>query len=291
MSTVSRRGSEHRRERQRPKSAASPEASRDDTVSPAASGPVLSWPDVRRTAVVAEDAAVLALNKPVGVAVMGERHDTDLVDLAQQAGERLLPVHRIDKVTSGLVLFTKRLEVHGPLTRQFAKRTVGKTYLMITGSAGLPPHGRVDLPLGVGRKGRVRIAAARDSIRSDPQRGSWWVRQEDVAGTRVYPSTTEFSTLWSDGRYSVLAVRPITGRRHQIRVHMAWIGHPILGDPLFVRSGPAEPRTFLHSWRLVLDATWRSGERLTLQAAPGEDFWAPLGGRIGADPASVLVGN
>lgn len=249
-----------------------------------------SWDDIRRQSLVQEDEAVLVLNKPVGIAVMGERHDTDLAELAQEAGERLFPVHRIDKVTSGLILFAKRLDVHGGLTRQFNKRTVEKTYLLITESVGLPREGRIDLPLGVGRKGRVRIAAPRDSILADHENGRWWVPEEAVFGTRVYPSTTEFTTLWQDGRYSVLAVRPITGRRHQIRVHMAWIDHPILGDPLFARSGgPPAGRTWLHSWRLAFDAAWRGGERLSVEAEPGADFWSPVASRMaGESPAGIL---
>src|SRR6266566_2525481 len=95
---------------------------------------------------------------------MGERHETDLVRMAAGAGEELFPVHRIDKVTSGAVLFAKELRWHGPLTRQFATRTVGKTYLAITGPGGLPIRGVIDLPLSTGRKGRVREAAPGDDF-------------------------------------------------------------------------------------------------------------------------------
>ncbi|WP_235608502.1 pseudouridine synthase, partial [Frankia casuarinae] len=75
-----------------------------------------------------EDEAILVLDKPVGISVMGERHDTDLVTLAGDDGEELFPVHRIDKVTSGLVLFARQLRFHGDLTRQFQRRTVDKRY-------------------------------------------------------------------------------------------------------------------------------------------------------------------
>ena len=119
------------------------------------------WAGIRDGGVVFEDEAVLVLNKPAGVSVMGERHETDLVRMAAGAGEELFPVHRIDKVTSGAVLFAKELRWHGPLTRQFATRTVGKTYLAITGPGGLPARGAIDLPLSTGRKGRVRVAAPR----------------------------------------------------------------------------------------------------------------------------------
>jgi tRNA pseudouridine32 synthase/23S rRNA pseudouridine746 synthase len=251
---------------------------------------MVSWSDIRAESVLLDDEAVLVLDKPAGVSVMGERHDTDLVRLAREAGEELYPVHRIDKVTSGLVLFAKDLRVHGGLTRQFNKRTVDKAYLAITAAAGLPAAGRIDLPLSVGRKSRVRIAAPRDAIRADTENARWYVREDDILDTRVYPATTRFTRLWTDDRYTVLAVRPVSGRRHQIRVHLAWIGHPIVGDPLFDRTGTSD-RTSLHSWRLAFDAAWRDGERLSVAAEPGADFWTPLAGRLagGQDPAGLLT--
>ena len=248
------------------------------------------WADIRGAGVVLEDEAVLVLNKPAGISVMGERHETDLVRMAAAAGEELFPVHRIDKVTSGAVLFAKELRWHGPLTRQFAGRTVGKTYLAITGPGGLPARGVIDLPLSAGRKGRVRVAAQRASIVADDAHGTWSVPEAEVFGhVRTYPSVTTFAAVWQDGRHAVLAVRPVTGRRHQIRVHLAWIGHPVEGDPLF---GPTDaPRALLHSWRLGFDAAWRDGARVRVEAAPEDDFWAPVLDRLpGPDPAALLAG-
>nr|AYF60911.1 ribosomal large subunit pseudouridine synthase A [uncultured Frankia sp.] len=115
------------------------------------------WAEVRRLHTIYEDDAVLALDKPVGISVMGERHDTDLVRLAADAGEELFPVHRIDKVTSGVVLFARELRFHGDLTRQFQRRTVDKRYLALTRTRSLPTTGTIDLPLSVGRKSRVRV--------------------------------------------------------------------------------------------------------------------------------------
>jgi len=247
------------------------------------------WSGIRDGGVVFEDEAVLVLNKPAGLSVMGERHETDLVRLAAAAGEELFPVHRIDKVTSGAVLFAKQLRWHGPLTRQFAARTVGKTYLAITAPGGLPAHGVIDLPLSTGRKSRVRVAAPRASIIADADRGTWSVPESEVFGqVRTYPSVTAFATVWQDERHALLAVRPVTGRRHQIRVHLAWIGHPVEGDPLF---GPADaPRTLLHSWRLAFDAPWSGGSRVRAEAAPGPDFWALVTGALpGPGPAALLA--
>lgn len=239
------------------------------------------WAAIRRDGVLFEDDGALVLNKPAGIAVMGERHETDLVRMAADAGESLFPAHRIDKVTSGAVLFATRQRLHGDLTRQFNKRTVGKAYLAVTGTTGLPEQGTIDLPLSVGRKNRVRIAAERGRIVAD--RGRWSVPPEDVfTHVRSYPSVTVFATAWADDTHTLLVVRPLTGRRHQIRVHLAWIGHALAGDPLFERAPTS--RTLLHSWRLAFDAAWRGGERISTVARPGDDFWAGLD----VDPDAAL---
>jgi tRNA pseudouridine32 synthase / 23S rRNA pseudouridine746 synthase len=239
-------------------------------------GRVSRWAQIRDGAVVYEDDAALVLNKPAGLAVMGERHDTDLVRLAGEAGEKLYPAHRIDKATSGAVLFARELRYHGDLTRQFNRHTVSKVYLAVTRSTGLPERGTIDLPLSVGRKNRVRVAANRAAIAFDEASSRWWVPDDDVFGhVRVYPSRTTFLRLWGDGQHTLLAVRPITGRRHQIRAHLAWVGHPIEGDPLFGK--PSGGRTLLHSWYLGFDASW-AGLRVEVMAPPGPDFWAPLAG-------------
>ncbi|WP_039809416.1 RluA family pseudouridine synthase [Nocardia otitidiscaviarum] len=246
----------------------------------------VEWAQLRERCLVTEDDAVLALNKPAGISVTGERHDTDMVELAAAQGEKLYPVHRIDKVTSGLVLLAKDLKAHGQLTRQFTKRTAAKAYLAITATTGLPEHGVIDLPLSVGRKNRVRIAAPRESIRCDAD--TWTVDAADVLAGKNYPSVTEFTTLAVTDEHTVLALRPVTGRRHQIRVHLAWIGHPIVGDPLFDRAG-THRRTHLHSWRLRLDADWRTPPVLDLRARPGADFWTVDGAPVIADPEALLA--
>jgi tRNA pseudouridine32 synthase/23S rRNA pseudouridine746 synthase/23S rRNA pseudouridine1911/1915/1917 synthase len=223
------------------------------------------WEDFRKR-VLLEDDPILVLDKPVGVSVMGERHESDLVRMAADAGERLFPVHRIDKVTSGVILFAKDLSVHGGLTRQFNKRTVDKVYLAVTAPGGLPAEGRIDLPLSVGRKSRVRIAAPRESIARHED--TWSVPAEAVFDTvPTYPSVTTFRVRAQTAERAVLEAEPLTGRRHQIRVHLAWIGHPIVGDPLFEKA-PAG-RTYLHSWRLAFE---HRGRRVTVEAPAPPDF-------------------
>lgn len=237
-----------------------------------------TWASLRARHLVHEDETMLALDKPAGISVMGERHDTDLVRLAAALGEELFPVHRIDKVTSGLILFARELRFHGDLTRQFARRTVDKCYLALTRTRGLPAAGIIDLPLSVGRKNRVRIAANRADILAEPAGDAlcWTVRSGAAFDhVRVYPSVTTFVRVWEGGEFTLLAATPVSGRRHQIRVHLAWIGHPIDGDPLFDRA--ATGRALLHSWRLALDV---GGQRRRLEAPPGDDFWTPTAGLL-----------
>ena len=244
------------------------------------------WEEIRAGRVVFEDGAALVLNKPPGLAVTGERHDTDLVRIAREAGQELFPVHRIDKVTSGAVLLAKELRWHGDLTRQFARRTAGKAYLAITRPGGLPAGGTIDLPLSVGRKNRVRVAAPRGSIVAGA--GGWSVPAAEVFGqVRHYPSVTAITTLWQDEQHALVLARPVTGRRHQIRVHLAWIGHPIVGDPLFGAGGAA--RTHLHSWRLAFAAAWRDGEQVQAEATPDPGFWVPLAGRLAPPELDALL--
>jgi tRNA pseudouridine32 synthase/23S rRNA pseudouridine746 synthase/23S rRNA pseudouridine1911/1915/1917 synthase len=237
----------------------------------------LDWAMLRSVRTLTETDEYLVLDKPAGVSVTGERHETDLVRIAKEAGEVLIPVHRIDKVTSGVVLLAKTQAAHGPLTRQFALRGVRKAYLAITRSVGLPPSGTVELPLSVGRKNRVRVGAPREDITFDEEAARWWVPKDSVRA-RSYPSLTAFTQVWHGERNTLLAVFPETGRRHQIRVHLAWIGHPIAGDPLFpsAQGTPADPavRTCLHAWRLSFDDL--DGQRVTVTAAPEESFWSPV---------------
>lgn len=243
------------------------------------------WSQLAEQCLVEEDEAILALNKPAGIAVTGERHDTDVVELAAAEGVTLYPVHRIDKVTSGLVLFAKELSAHGDLTRQFNKQTAEKRYLVVTTATDLPDSGVIELPLSVGRKNRVRIAAPRETIRRDGD--IWTVADSDLLAGKNYPSRTEFTTVARTDNHTVLIARPITGRRHQIRVHLAWIGYPIAGDPLFDKSG-TYARTHLHSWSLSVEAPWRTDPRLSLTATPDTDFFTTPAGPIIDDPNALL---
>ncbi len=221
---------------------------------PTSSGPERSWATLRASWLVFEDEAVLALNKPAGIPVIGERGGINLLALARGGGEILRPVHRIDRITSGLVLFAKEPRAHASLSRQLARRLLGRTYLAIVRSGGLPARGAIDLPLTAGRKGRVRVAAPRASIAFDAAHQRWSVASAEIlAGRRIYPSLTLFARVWESAEHTLVVVRPITGRRHQIRVHFAWIGYPVEGDPLFPSGMRRPPRG-----RASTPGAWRS---------------------------------
>lgn len=234
----------------------------------------VNWQTLRAQRVLFEDAGVLALNKPAGIAVVGDNTADDLLTLARAAGEDLRPVHRIDKVTSGVILLAKSAAAHAALTRQFNDRTVEKTYLCVVRGNGLPESGEIDLPLTTGRKNRVRVAGQREAITFDAGTNRWSIATA-AAGDRVYPSVTRFERMWRGDDVALLAVQPLTGRRHQIRVHLAWIGSPIVGDPLFAPKEEAARRTLLHAWRIAFDAPHGSG-RIEVGVPPDQEFRAGL---------------
>jgi tRNA pseudouridine32 synthase/23S rRNA pseudouridine746 synthase len=246
------------------------------------------WATIRNKFVLFDDEAVLAVNKPCGVAVVSERGESSLITLARDAGDTILPAHRIDKATSGVVLLARGAEAHGSLARQFNRHSITKSYLAIVRNSDLPEHGRIELPLSAGRKSSVRIGAPRSSIIKSADGTRWSVDRADVfSHVKTYPSETRFVRLWQGEDIAVLGLRPTTGRRHQIRVHLAWIGHPILGDPLFGQPGDTQPaRTYLHAWRIAYDAEWSGNDRTTIEAPPDENFWDPV--RSAAN-APVLV--
>ena len=235
-----------------------------------------TWKDIREKCVIYEDDAVLAINKPVGISVVGDSKEADLVTLARESGAILFPAHRIDKETSGIILFAKTQEIHAHLTRQFNKRTIDKVYLAVVKSHGLPEKGTIALPLSIGRKNKVRVAANRSDIMFEKENNRWFVDVSKVLpNTKIYPSTTKFLKIYEDAKYTLIIAKPLTGRRHQIRVHLAWIGHPIIGDPLFEKEKTPSPM-LLHAWKITFATDWSDNKRITLEAKPYDDFWKPI---------------
>jgi len=234
------------------------------------------WKELRDQSVIFEDDHCLVLNKPSGISVMGERNGPDVVSLAGDDNEELFPAHRIDKITSGVIAFAKDSKSHGPLTRQFAKRQVQKQYLaLVVGSESIKKVFNVDLPLMTASSGRVRIAAERNSIIFSDSNSSYKIKKRHILkDKKIFPSVTKVKTLLSHNDIHFVSLIPETGRRHQLRVHMAWIGFPILGDPLFKSTSESknyEPN--LHSFRLKIHLPW-SGDAQLFEAPLPEQFIA-----------------
>ena len=167
-----------------------------------------------------EDEELIGLNKPPGLLVLPDRYNELLPNLyrllADELGSAFI-VHRIDRDTSGVVVFAKTLESHAALNAQFQTRRVAKIYLGLVQGQPSPNEGVIELALteDEARRGRMRVA----------RRGG-------------KPSQTRYRVLESLGEFSVLELKPLTGRTHQIRVHLAGIGHPIVGDPLYGDGQP-----------------------------------------------------
>ena len=217
-----------------------------------------------------EDEAMLIVDKPAGLVVHPSAgHGTGtlvnaLLGRSRDRGEPLGSiagvgrpgiVHRLDKETSGLIVVAKTDAAQASLMRQFGERLVEKEYLALVRGAAPSPRGRVEAPIGRDPRDRQRMAV--------------------VGGGRA--STTEYEQLGAGGGYALLALRPLTGRTHQIRAHLAYLGLPIAGD---LRYGGGEGpgglrRQFLHAARLGLERPL-DGARLRAWSALPEDLATSL---------------
>jgi 23S rRNA pseudouridine955/2504/2580 synthase len=174
-----------------------------------------------RSLVLYEDDEVLALNKPSGLAVQGGtktiRHIDRLLSAWGEGVDRPKLVHRLDRDTSGVLLLGKTPAAAARLSGAFAKRRAQKTYWAIVAGAPRPPEGVIELHLvkrGVGDRELV--------VPADPK------------DPNADPAETEYVTVSRAAhRATWMALRPHTGRTHQLRAHMQAIGHPILGDPKY----------------------------------------------------------
>jgi tRNA pseudouridine32 synthase/23S rRNA pseudouridine746 synthase/23S rRNA pseudouridine1911/1915/1917 synthase len=192
------------------------------------------------------------INKPSGQSVLADRSGAIcLIDqLKAELTEQPYVVHRLDKGTSGVMLIATSQASQSRLTRAFAKRDVHKFYLAkVTGKLVVKVSAIIDLPLKKGRKSRYRVAGQRQSIHRIDNR--WQLHDSDGG----HASVTRLRTLRSEETSSLLLLNPTTGRTHQLRVHLAWIGHPIIGDHLY--GNPADhaqqaDRLHLHCHKLIV---------------------------------------
>jgi len=190
------------------------------------------------------DEHLIAIDKPSGLlSVPGRGPDKQDCAAArvQAAYPGALVVHRLDQATSGLLLFARHLGAQQALSRAFEQRAVHKVYVAeVWGDPG--EQGLIDLPLLADWPNRPR-------------------QKVDLAQGR--PSQTRWHRLATDGLRSRLHLAPLTGRAHQLRVHLLALGHPIVGDALYDPDRPA-PRLHLHAERLSLPHP--SGHPLSLQS-------------------------
>jgi RluA family pseudouridine synthase len=226
-----------------------------------------------------EDDRIAVLDKPSGVPVVPDRARSSpsclgfLIrrELQARAGKtaaeyrRERVVHRIDRLTSGVVVMARSLQVERLLGGMFERGEVEKEYLAILRGELEPARTAVDFPILPGRKGKMRAAA------------------------EGKPSLTEFEVLARAEGYTLVRARPRTGRTHQIRVHAWLIGHPLAVDPLYhvgpARDSPPPPgidRLTLHAARIALPPSWP--EPREFRSELPADFRSALAA-LGIDPA------
>jgi 23S rRNA pseudouridine1911/1915/1917 synthase len=202
--------------------------------------------------VVFEDAWLLVVNKPAGLPTQGtqasDQHDLLALLGRQRPGQRLILCHRLDQGTSGVLVLAK--DPKADLGAQFQERTLGKVYLARI--AGPLAATTVDRPIG-----RLRLAKpARFGCGGD-------VLEPKPSTTLLRPASAEETLGLVPGHWVV--AEPRTGRTHQIRVHLAHLGRPVVGDGLY--GGEPSDRLWLHAWKLRLKHPV-TGEDLELVAAP-----------------------
>jgi tRNA pseudouridine32 synthase/23S rRNA pseudouridine746 synthase len=194
------------------------------------------------------------LDKPAGLlTVPGRGADKQdcLATRAQAIWPDALVVHRLDKATSGLLLMARSKAAQRTLSDDFAQRRVYKRYLaLVHGEVAAPsaPWGRIDLPIALDWPNRpLRVI---DADHGKPSSTRWRILSSDPRW-QAFATTSDTSAAAPCTR---LELEPLTGRSHQLRVHLKAIGHPILGDRLYADSMQAEctTRLMLHAWQLVL---------------------------------------
>ncbi len=230
--------------------------------------------------VLHDDAALLAVAKPAATSLYPSRRHAgrSLIELVHarharrsDPGPPPSPCHRLDRDTTGVVVFARSLAARAFVGEQFERRTVGKTYLALVRGTPISDDGVIDAPLGPHPASAVQL---KQGVRTDE-------------GGK--PARTAWRVLRRAREHALLELRPETGRQHQLRVHLAELGHPILGDVLylggdemFLRSleEPLNASDFarlgretlaLHAWRLSLVHP-SGGEAIEIEASPPADL-------------------
>ena len=217
-----------------------------------------------RSWVVHEDAHLIAFNKPSGLSSQGGRIQAHTLDdllwaFARSNGKRPDLVHRLDRDTSGVIVAAKTKPAAGFLGKAIQAKRLQKTYLALVSAAPEPRAGMIEAPLRrmeIGRESYMRVVAA------------------DAQGAQA--STSRYRTLAANAQGALVELQPLTGRMHQLRVHMAHIGRPLAGDVRYggalTLAGHAAPRLMLHA--AALELPHPEGGRLTVRAPVPADFAA-----------------
>ena len=210
-----------------------------------------------------EDDDVLVLNKPFGIAVQGgsgtRRHlDGILAGMVDRFGDRPRLVHRLDRDTTGVLLIAKKRDVAAKLGRIFQTRSAAKTYWALVKGLPSPLQGKIEAAL----------------VKASGPGGDRVRKAEPGEQDAAMHATTHYSVIDRvANRAAWVSLKPVTGRQHQLRAHMAMIGHPIIGDNKYEGGisqimEALEPKLHLHARRLVLPHP-RAGK-------PAIDVTAPL---------------
>lgn len=207
--------------------------------------------------IIYEDEHVLVLNKPAGVLTHAKGELSEEFTVADFVRSKMTErdttnrpgiVHRLDRDTSGIIICSKDNETKGQLQKQFQDRKAHKTYLAIVRGVPKKSSATLDLP-----------------IERNPKKPS-----THRVGVNGRHAITRYEVLASNGMLSVVRLHPETGRTHQIRVHMAYIGTPIVGDRLYGSERSPINRLCLHAESLEI--TIPTSRRETFTAQPPEDF-------------------